>query len=54
MFRFYAYYIYEKIKLINRKLLFLPKVGRKILTRGYREKFSTGSQTGKESNKTSV
>jgi hypothetical protein len=24
------------------------------LTRGYREKFSTGSQTGKESNKTSV
>jgi len=54
MFRFYVYCTYEKMKLINRNLLLLPKVGRSILTQGYREKFSIGSQRGKGSNKTSV
>jgi hypothetical protein len=54
MDRFYVHYIYEKIKLINRKLPHLPKVGRKILTKGYREKFIIRSQRGKESKKESA
>jgi hypothetical protein len=52
--RYYVYRIYEKIKLINRKLFRLPKVGRKILTQSYLEKFSIGSQICKRSNKTSA
>lgn len=48
MLRFYVHRIYKKIKLINSKLLHLPKVGRKILTQGYREKFKIGSQKRKK------
>ena len=54
MLRFYVHRVYEKIKFTTRKLLILPKVGKQILTKCYREKFSVGSQIGTGSNKASV